>query len=223
MEHEWNVTPAEAISIQKELQEKVLIKPLSKPIKVIAGVDVSLNMFEKDIYAGIILFSFPDLEVLEYALVKSKTSFPYISGLLSFREIPALLECYKKLTIKPDLIVVDGQGIAHPRRFGIASHLGVLLNVPTIGCAKSKLYGTYKEPKKVFGESEIVNPKTEEVIGVAFKSKKNSNPLIVSPGHLVTVHESIKIIKETLHGYKLPEPTRQAHLLVNKFRKREVK
>jgi deoxyribonuclease V len=220
--HDWNVTPSEAVQIQRDLQSRVSIEPLQKEIKVIAGVDVSLNMFEKDIYAGVVLLSYPDMQVLGHSVIKSRTDFPYIPGLLSFREIPALLECFKTLPEMPDLVMVDGQGIAHPRHFGIASHLGVILDIPTIGCGKSKLYGSYTEPTEVGQAESIIDPKTGELLGKAFKSKARSNPLIISPGHKVSVNEALAITKACLRGYRLPEPTRQAHLLTNAFRKGEI-
>ncbi|MBX4189384.1 deoxyribonuclease V [Candidatus Parcubacteria bacterium] len=214
----WDVSPKEAIEIQKELREEVVLAPLKKKIKTIGGADVSLNLYGKDLYAGIIVLSYPALELIEEATVKVETKFPYIPGLLSFREIPGLLKCWEKLSIKPDVLIVDGQGIAHPRRLGLATHFGVLAHVPTIGCAKSVLYGKFVEPTAVGQANEIIDPKTGEVIGVALKSKERSNPLIISPGHLVTVADSVEIVKGTLRGYRLPEPTRRAHLLVNAFR-----
>lgn len=221
MQHEWNVSPRDAIEIQKKLRTEVRLKPLPHVPKTIAGVDVSLNLYEKDIYAGVLVLSYPELEVLETKVVKSQTDFPYIPGLLSFREIPALMECIEKLETKPDVYMVDGQGIAHPRRLGIASHLGVLINAPTIGCGKSRLYGEYQVPTEVGEAEDIVDPKTGEVIGVAYKSKVRSNPLIISPGHLITLEESLSIVKATLRGYRIPEPTRLAHHLANAFRKGE--
>ncbi len=220
--HAWNVDPKEAILIQESLRKKVRIEKLARPVKVIAGADVSLNLYEKDIYAGIIIFSYPDLTPLGHALVKSETSFPYIPGLLSFREIPALMECLEKLPVKPDLVMLDGQGIAHPRRLGIASHFGVLAGIPTIGCAKSRLYGRFITPKNVGEASDIVDPKTGEIIGKAVRSKVRANPLIISPGHMTDVEDALGIVNMTLRGYRLPEPTRQAHILVNRFRRGEV-
>lgn len=214
----WDVSPKEAVAIQKELAESVRIEPLRTPLHTIAGADVSLNMFAKEIFAGIIVLSYPELVPLEYSVIKSETNFPYIPGLLSFREVPALLECYKNLKHKPDLIMVDGQGIAHPRRLGIAAHLGALLNVPTIGCAKSRLYGAYKEPHEVGEAEKIIDPKTGELLGYAYKSKARSNPLLISPGHKVSQHEALEIVQNSLREYRLPEPTRLAHKLVNSFR-----
>jgi len=221
MHHLWNVSPKEAIVLQKELAKKVTIAPLQKEIKLVAGADVSLNLFSTTLYAGIIVLSFPDLVPVAQALVKTETTFPYIPGLLSFREIPALLECWEKLSIKPDVVVVDGQGIAHPRRIGIASHFGVLADVPTIGCAKNLLTGFYEEPAVVRGSfSSIID--CGEVIGVALRSKDKVKPVFISPGHLISLDQSISLINQTIKKHCLPEPTRQAHLLVNRFRKGEI-
>ena len=221
--HDWNLSPTDVIALQQKLREQVRIVPLEKEIKYIAGADVSLNMFEKDIYAGIIVLKYPSMEIVTHAVVKDRTEFPYIPGLLSFREIPALLGCWEKLSIKPDVVIVDGQGIAHPRRLGIASHFGVLIDTSTIGCGKSRLYGNYREPTEVGSHTNIIDPKNGEVIGTALKSKVRSNPLIISPGHNVSVADALNIIQHYLKGYRLPEPTRQAHVLVNKFRKGEIK
>src|SRR5258708_6913318 len=145
--HAWDVSPREAIEIQQKLRSSISLKPLDKKIKTIAGADVSLNMFGSDLYAGIIVLSYPDLREIDYGLVKMEAHFPYIPGLLSFREIPALLKAWERLKIRPDIIMVDGQGIAHPRRLGIASHFGVITNTPIIGAAKSVLTGSYIVPK----------------------------------------------------------------------------
>lgn len=219
----WDVSPREAIEIQKSLRDQVKIVPLEKEIKTIGGADVSLNRFSSTLYAGIIVLSYPELETIEYKTIKIETTFPYIPGLLSFREIPGLLKVWESLTVKPDIVMVDGQGIAHPRRLGIATHFGILADVPTIGCAKSVLTGIFDMPANEPGSIEKIYDKTtHEVIGTALRSKKNSNPLIISPGHRVSVDQAHDIVQKTLRGYRLPEPTRQAHLLVNRFRKGEV-
>lgn len=212
MPSSWNVSPKEAIDQQQKLRERVQITALKRVPKTIAGVDVSMNWHGNTLYAGIIVLSYPELDVIEESTAKFDTDFPYIPGLLSFREIPALLQCVEKLSSKPDVYMVDGQGIAHPRRLGIATHLGLVTNTPAIGCAKSVLYGKRR------GEL-LIDPHSGETIGRVLKTKKNSNPLIVSPGHLITLDESVELVRETLRGYKLPEPTRRAHILVNNFRK----
>lgn len=163
------------------------------------------------------MFSYPDLKIIGNATAISRTSFPYISGLLAFREVPALLEAWDKLPVKPDVMVLDGQGIAHERRLGIATHFGMITNVPAIGSAKSRLYGKYDDPANIpFATSPMYD--RGEQIGTAIRSKKNCNPIYVSPGHRVSMAQSVEIIKNCIRGYRIPEPTRQAHLLVNKTR-----
>jgi len=212
-----NLSTEEAIAYQYELRKRIRIKPLEKEIKVIAGTDISFNKYSEIVYAGIVLFSYPELKIIGTSTAISKTTFPYISGLLAFREVPALLEAWEKLDLKPDLMVLDGQGIAHERRLGIATHFGLITDVPTIGSAKSRLTGRYQEPANdVFAQSPMYDK--GEVIGVALRSKKNCNPIYISPGHNIDMQQSIDVIKNCIRGYRIPEPTRHAHLLVNKIR-----
>jgi len=212
-----HLAPAQAIAYQHELRKQVNIRPLDKPIKVIAGADISFNKYSDIVYAGIVLFSYPDLKIIGQSTAISKTTFPYISGLLAFREVPALLDAWNKLTIKPDVLVLDGQGIAHGRRLGIATHFGLVTHTPTIGSAKSRLIGKYEEPgAEQFAQSPMYDK--GELIGIALRSKKKCNPIYISPGNLVSMEQSVAIIKNCIRGYRIPEPTRQAHLLVNKIR-----
>jgi deoxyribonuclease V len=211
------LTPAQAIAYQHKLRKQINIKPLETPIHIIAGADISFNKYEEIVYAGIVLFNYPDLKVIGTATAISRTSFPYISGLLAFREIPALLEAWNKLETKPDVLVLDGQGIAHERRLGIATHFGLVTGATTIGCAKSRLYGKYDEPANaVFAQSPMYDK--GELIGIALRSKKNCNPIYISPGNSISMEQSVDVIKNSIRGYRIPEPTRQAHLLVNKIR-----
>ncbi|MES2623386.1 MAG: deoxyribonuclease V [Patescibacteria group bacterium] len=215
----WNVTPKEAIEIQKDLRAKVNIVPYNKPIRLIGGADVSMNMFAKDGYAGFVVLDYENLEMIDHAVVKDVIGFPYIPGLLSFREIPMLLKAWKELKTKPDVLVVDGVGIAHPRRLGIAVHLGLELGIPTIGCAKSVLTGEYEEPGNNFGDFSYMHDKyTGEVIGAALRTKKNVKPVFISPGNMITLDESIEIIKHCVKKHRLPEPTRFAHNTMNEYR-----
>lgn len=211
------ITPSEAVAYQKELREKIQLKPLEKQIKTIAGSDISFNKFSEIVYAGIIVLSYPELEEIEKVTVVSTVRFPYIPGLLAFREIPALLEAWNRLKAKPDVLVCDGHGIAHPRRLGIASHFGILTSVPTIGCGKSKLTGTYQEPDSEPLSKSLLRDK-EETIGVVLRTKKNCKPVFVSPGNGITLNESLEIITTCVGKYRIPEPTRKAHLLVNEAR-----
>lgn len=211
------LTPAQAIAYQNELRQQIRIETLDKPIHIIGGADISFNKYSEIVYAGIILLKYPEMTVIGHSSVISRTSFPYISGLLAFREVPALLEAWNKLSIKPDLLVLDGQGIAHERRLGIATHFGLVTDVPTIGSAKSRLSGRYTEPgNDVFAQSPMYD--RGEIIGTALRSKKNCNPIYISPGHRISMEQSIEVIKNCIKGYRIPEPTRQAHNLVNKVR-----
>jgi len=211
------LTAEQAIAYQQELRKQISIKPFDREIKVIAGSDISFNKYEETVYAGIVLFNYPELKIIGTATAISRTSFPYISGLLAFREVPALLEAWDKLEIKPDVLVLDGQGIAHERRLGIAAHFGLITGATTIGSAKSRLAGKYEEPaNKVFAQSPMYDK--GEIIGMALRSKKNCNPIYISPGNNISMEQSVELIKNCIRGYRIPEPTRQAHLLVNKIR-----
>ncbi|HVV38757.1 MAG TPA: deoxyribonuclease V [Candidatus Paceibacterota bacterium] len=216
----WNGTAASAIAIQKQLRSEIKLIPLTKIPKLIGGCDVSMNMFAKDGFAGFVVLSYPELHMVDHAVVKDTIGFPYIPGLLSFREIPMLMKAWKNLKQKPDVIVVDGVGIAHPRRMGIATHLGLALNVPTIGCAKSVLTGVYKEPENKVGAVSYMYDRYNktEVIGAALRTKVGVKPVYVSPGHLITLQESIELVKNCVIAHRLPEPTRFAHNTVNEYR-----
>ncbi len=216
-------TLAQAREIQIALREQVRIRRLEKKITTIAGVDISSNRFSNIQFAGWIVMTFPDLEVIERALYKGETKFPYVPGYLSFREIPSLLKAYEKLKIKPDVTMVDGQGIAHPRGLGIAAHLGLVLKIPTIGCAKSLLYGVGDMPKEQIGKvSYLHDPKSGEVIGAYLRTKERAKPVIISPGNLITLEQSLEITKVCVRRHRIPEPTRLAHEMVNAFRRGEI-
>src|ERR1041384_6817040 len=164
--HEWNLTPRAAIALQKQLRAQVRIKPLKRKIETVAGADISFNKFEPTVYAGLVVLRLPSLEVVEEVGVVSETKFPYIPGLLSFRETPSVLEAWAKLKTEPDAVMFDGQGIAHPRRVGIASHVRLLIERPTFGCAKSVLVGRYAEPEAERGSwTPLVEPKSDETLG----------------------------------------------------------
>ncbi|HWH07393.1 MAG TPA: deoxyribonuclease V [Candidatus Paceibacterota bacterium] len=217
MRHEWNISPKEAIALQKELSDQVSLVPCLKPIETIGGADVSMNRFAKEGFAGFVTLTYPELTLIDHAVTKAAIPFPYIPGLLSFREIPMLLRAWEKLATKPDVLVVDGIGIAHPRRFGIASHLGVLLDIPTIGCAKNVLVGTYEEPPEEPGSySNLIHK--GEVVGAALRTKVRVKPVFVSPGHLITIPEAVALAASCVRRHRLPEPTRLAHNTVNEFR-----
>jgi len=199
----------EAVKIQKLLRSKILLKDLFEKINLIGGVDVSYK--ENRAKACVVVFSYPDLKFLEHKEEMCLVDFPYIPGFLSFREIPPLIKALEKLNNFPDLIMCDGQGIAHPRSMGIATHLGVLLDIPTIGVAKSKLVGSFKEPKDEKGSWEPMIYRNK-VVGAVVRTKKGVKPLFVSPGHKISLKTAIEFVINTTTKYKTPEPIRMAHL-----------
>jgi deoxyribonuclease V len=215
--HRWDLTPGEAVEVQQRMRYMVRMRPLARPVGAIAGADISYNKFSKTVYACIVVLSLPDLRIVETAGVRSVAKFPYVPGLLSFREAPSLLEAWEKLKTKPDVLMFDGQGIAHPRRFGIACHVGVLLDWPTIGCAKSILVGRYGELGLEAGSRSPLVDKGEQV-GVALRTKSKVAPVYISPGHLTDLDSAVDLVLRSTTKYRLPEPTRQAHLLVNQLR-----
>lgn len=208
----------EATAIQKTLREQVITAPYTGPVSYIAGADISFNKFSTTVYAGIVLMRFPALTPVGFSLVKREVTFPYVPGFLAFREVPALLDAWEQLPQKPDVLVVDGHGIAHPRRMGIATHFGVLANQVTIGSAKKKLFGYYEEPGPARGDYSPLKDKQGEVLGSVLRSKQNVKPIFVSPGHLIDVPGSLQLIQQCIQRYRLPEPTRLAHNAVNQFR-----
>lgn len=220
--HDWELSPSAAVALQKELRERVRLQPLAlSGLRTVAGADISFNRFSDTIYGGIVVLEFPSLKLLERAGTVFETKFPYIPGLLSFREIPALLQAWEKLETKPDLLVCDGHGIAHPRRLGIASHFGLLVERPTIGCGKSVLVGKFEEPESTRGSwSPLVHH--DQTIGAALRTKNRVKPVFASPGHLIDLDSSIQVLLQCDGGYRLPEPTRKAHLFVNELRQKQT-
>ncbi|MRS64829.1 deoxyribonuclease V [Larkinella terrae] len=218
--HDWHVTPTEAVALQQQLRHEIRIQPLTKPVETIAGCDISFNKFEETVYAGIVVLRLATLEVIEEVGVISSATFPYVPGLLSFREIPSLLEAWSKLKTEPDVVMFDGHGTAHPRRIGIASHAGLFLNRPTFGCGKSVLVGKYDEPAPERGAWSLMKH-YGETIGVALRTKNRVNPVYVSPGHLIDLPTAIDLTLRCDGGYRIPEPTRRTHNLVNALRRGE--
>lgn len=215
------LTVTAATQIQNELRDDIIIQPRNFPMNIIAGADISFNKFSTTVYAGIILIRFPELIPIGYSLVKREVLFPYVPGYLAFREVPALMPAWENLPLKPDLLVVDGHGIAHPRRMGIAAHFGVLAKTPTVGCAKKVLCGKYEEPASEKGSSTPLIFKNE-VVGAALRTKHAVKPVFVSPGYCMDVAGTVEIISQCVGRYRIPEPTRLAHNIVNSFRLGEV-
>ena len=218
--HPWKVTYREAIEIQKRLRSRLEFQKLPGAIRNVAGMDVSSSKKSNIIWAGVVIVSYRQLDKVEEKWIKGKADFPYIPGLLSFREIPVLLETLKKVETEPDVILCDGQGIAHPRGLGIASHLGLLVNKPTIGCAKSRLVGEFSGVEEEKGSYTQLRFKGREV-GMVVRTRRGVKPIFVSQGNNITIEESLKLVINCCSKYRIPEPNRQAHLLVNSLRRRE--
>ncbi len=205
----WPKNAAEAVVVQNILRHRVkLLDDFADPV-TIAGVDCSYDIKSNLSYAFIVLMNMTDMKVLATARAELPTEFPYIPGFLSFREIPVILKALEQLPQKPDIFMVDGQGIAHPRRLGIAAHLGVITDTPAIGVAKSRLCGTYQEPDNIKGAMKPLMDKGEQ-IGIVMRSKDNVKPLFVSAGHRISHKKAADITISCLSNYRLPEPTRIA-------------
>jgi deoxyribonuclease V len=216
---EWPKNIKEAQKIQHEIKEKIKIIPLKKKLVFVAGVDAAF--FHNRIIGTACVYSYPALIPLEKKHSVTKIPFPYIPGYLSFREGPVIIKALGALKIRPDIILFDGQGIAHPKGIGIASHIGVLLNIPSIGCAKSRLVGEYEEPKNRKGGYSSLRFKCKTV-GVVLRTRDNVKPLFVSPGHLINLKGAIDVVRQCIIKYRIPEPLRCADNLSKKL-KRELK
>lgn len=229
--HDWNLSPDEAIALQRRLAGRVEREDRLDPVRHLAGVDIGFEDAGETTRAAIVVLEWKGdgeagLEVVEEVVHREPTRMPYIPGLLSFREIPAALGAFDKLATRPQLVVVDGQGIAHPRRLGVASHLGLWLELPTIGVAKSRLCGRHGEPGPERGDwVPLVDGRgeDEEVIGAVLRSRKGVKPIFVSPGHRISLDTALDWVKRCLGRTKLPEPTRLADRLASRRGKRHRK
>ncbi len=207
--HAWDVSPREAVQIQRSLAALVREEPLTGPVETVAGVDVSVRGDRAQ--AAIVVLKLPEFEVVDRALWQCDVPFPYIPGLLSFREMPAILPALEKLQVWPDVFMTDSQGRAHPRRFGLACHLGVVLGHPTLGVAKTLLTGRYHDlPEEAGAHVPLIDK--GETVGVALRTRARVNPVFVSVGNCMTLDDAVAITLACTTKYKIPEPTRQAHL-----------
>ncbi len=230
--HSWNLSYSEARDCQKNLASKVQFISLKKQPKLIAGIDCAFSKDGKKIIAAVVVLKPPDFVPAETTSAVQKVSFPYIPGLLSFREAPVCIAAVEKLKTEPDLFIIDGQGIAHPRRLGLAAHLGLFFDRPTIGCAKSRLTGTFQDPPLEKGTYTLLKDKKRtkqntqyairdtkyEVIGAVVRTRTNVEPVFVSVGNKCLLKDAIEITLDCTTKYRLPEPTRLAHQLVSKLR-----
>jgi deoxyribonuclease V len=217
---EIDAQAAAAVRLQNELRYQVRLEPYDRPLKLIGGADVSFNKYSPTIYAGFVVLDFQTLEIVAQSYSVMDVDFPYIPGLLSFRELPPLQKAWEKLELKPDVMMFDGQGIAHPRRLGIASHAGLIFDIPSIGCGKSLLTGIFHPPEiKAGSRSPLLDRKTKETIGTVLRTKDKVNPVFVSPGHRMDLKSATEITWACVRKHRIPEPTRQAHLYVNEVRR----
>ncbi len=212
--HSWTLTVEEATAIQNQLSGEIITSDQVGEVNYVAGVDVGFEDNYAISRAAVAVLSFPELQLIEQAIARRPTTFPYIPGFLSFREIPVVLDALSQIKITPDLILCDGQGIAHPRRFGLACHLGLLITVPTIGVAKSRLIGQHEELPPEKGNWQLLRHRGE-VIGAVVRSRTGVKPLYVSPGHRISLPTAIDYVLRCTPKYRLPETTRWADKLAS--------
>jgi deoxyribonuclease V len=218
--HPWNVTEAEAIKLQRELAARVVTSTPVTKCDLIAGADVSYNKYSTRVFAAVVVLRAADWSIVETQTVVGESHFPYVPGLLSFREAPVVLQAFAQVQSEPDVIMLDGQGLAHPRRFGLACHIGLCLEKPCLGCAKSLFVGKFADlGAKAGSTADLVD--RGEVVGQALRTKNNVNPVYVSAGHKIDLASAVRWSLAASQGYRIPEPTRQAHIHVNDLR-REV-
>ncbi|MDQ7949250.1 MAG: endonuclease V [Pedobacter sp.] len=214
------ITLPVAKRIQEQFREQLKFDSMDESsISTIAGADISFNKNSHELYATIIILDYPSLKLKAYALAKGESDFPYFPGYLGFREVPTLLKAWSLLPYRPDVTILDGQGILHPRRMGIASHFGILTGQPTVGCAKTSLYGYYEQPNALkYAASPVYEKHTNAHIGYALRTKNATKPIYVSPGYGMSLENSLAILKKCAGKYRIPEPTRIAHEIVNQYR-----
>jgi len=212
--HAWDLSPREAIALQQRLRGEIVLEDHLGPLRHVAGVDVGFEAGNTITRAAVAVLGYPGLELVDHAIARRPTAFPYVPGLLSFREIPAVLDALERIRTTPDLLLCDGQGIAHPRRFGIACHLGLLTDLPAIGVAKSRLVGAHAEPGNEKGDWTPLRD-GDEIIGAVLRTRRGVKPLYISPGHRVSLETSIRLVLDCTPRYRLPETTRWAHRLAS--------
>jgi len=218
LETRWNLAPREAMRLQESLRERVELKDQFGEIRYVAGADMAFDPETEVAFAGVIVYRFPGLEEVERRMARRKLRFPYVPGLLSFRECPVLLAAFARLRTEPDLILIDGHGRAHPRRFGIACHIGILFDKPTIGCAKSRLVGEHQEPDERAGATAPLMLEGER-IGVVLRTRDDVRPIYVTTGHRVSLDSAVGLVKQCLDGFRIPKPTREADHYVRDLRR----
>jgi deoxyribonuclease V len=214
---QWSGSTQELRKIQERMRTEISLQPLAQPPRTIGGADLSLNRGSRVVYAGIVVLDYATMQPLARSGVTDEVEVPYIPGYLSFREVPALYRAWQALEIKPDVVMLDGHGIMHPRMMGVASHFGLVAGVPTLGCAKKPLAGEFIDPELVPGNLTTVTYQ-QDLRGYCYRSRKNCRPIFISPGTGMSCEDALAITRQCLRGYRLPEPTRLAHEYVNQLR-----
>jgi deoxyribonuclease V len=219
--HNWKITPKEAVEIQNSLSEKVTFQKLPDKILTIAGFDISYHYKTNKMVAGVVVLDYPTLKEVDKFFYINSINFPYIPGLLSFREAPSVVELIKKYAIRTDVYIFDGHGIAHPRGLGLAAHVGVLMNIVSFGCAKKKLVGEYNEPDFTKGSnSDLVYQ--NKIVGKVLRTKNNVKPVFISVGNHSNLEELPEFVLSCTGKYRIPEPTRLAHKAVTEFKQKYI-
>jgi deoxyribonuclease V len=217
--HQWTTDLKEAAKIQEELVDLVEIRKPDKEFEIIAGADVAYSKRDEAVFASVVVMKFPELVPLEKVRAQSYVNFPYVPGFLYFREGPVLAKALERLESVPDVVMFDANGIAHPKRIGLAAHFGVMLDMPTIGCAKKKLIGNFMTLDDELGARTPLEAEDEDIVGYAVRTRVGVKPLFVSAGHKIDNETAADVVTATTRGYRLPEPLRIAHILVNKMRR----
>ena len=215
--HAWDVDYAGALAVQERLRPRIIRRGRLPTVRLAAGADVSYEKRDNRFYAAVVVMSVPELEIVEEAWAAGVATFPYIPGLLTFREGPVLVRAFERLRTRPDLVIFDGQGVAHPRGVGLAAHMGLLLEVPSIGCAKTRLCGEHGEVAGPAGSRTELRL-DGRTVGLVVRTRAGVKPVFVSVGHRISLGSAAEWVLRTCRGCRLPEPTRQAHLLVNRLR-----
>ncbi len=214
----WKISPREAIRVQTRLRERVVLEDRFGQIRYVAGADIAFDPSTEVAFAGVIVYRFPSLEEVERRMARRKLQFPYVPGLLSFREIPVLRAAFARLKTEPDLLLIDGHGRAHPRLFGLACHVGVLFDKPAIGCAKSLLVGEAGRPASKAGSTAPLRFKGE-CVGTVLRTRDNTRPIFVTQGHRISLATAVKVVRACVDGYRIPRPTREADHYVRDLRR----
>jgi len=214
--HLWNVSVDEAYVIQESLKKYLVRQDTCREIISIGGVDVAYEVSGKRACCVITVFSYPDMQLLSHSFFSGETGFPYIPGLFTFREGPLIEQAYKRLETLPELLIFDGQGICHPRGIGIATHMGIFLDIPSVGCAKSRLFGLYNEPGLFRGDRSPICS-GNEIIGCVLRTRDSIKPVFVSQGHRTSLETAVEICLACSGRYRIPEPVRMAHILAKRY------